>query len=186
MIAGRRDLMARINRNPLKRALRVDKMRLAALEAVLKLYADPDRLRSRLPTLAWLTRPRDEIEAVAKVALPALAAALAGRADVELVECRSQIGSGSLPVDLLPSVGLACRPVDAGRRRGRLVEQLAAAFRALPIPVIGRIQEGVLVFDLRTLDEPDLLIRQLSRLELPPVAKAASATKREQSLPVAS
>jgi L-seryl-tRNA(Ser) seleniumtransferase len=186
MIAGRRDLMARINRNPLKRALRVDKMRLAALEAVLKLYADPDRLRSRLPTLAWLTRPRDEIEAVAKVALPALAAALAGRADVELVECRSQIGSGSLPVDLLPSVGLACRPVDAGRRRGRLVEQLAAAFRALPIPVIGRIQEGVLVFDLRTLDDPDLLIRQLSRLELPPVAKAASATKREKSLPVAS
>jgi L-seryl-tRNA(Ser) seleniumtransferase len=95
LIAGRRDLIARINRNPLKRALRVDKMRLAALEAVLKLYADPERLCARLPTLAWLTRGREEIERTASQVLPALVRALGSRADVQLIQCRSQIGSGS-------------------------------------------------------------------------------------------
>jgi L-seryl-tRNA(Ser) seleniumtransferase len=186
MIAGRRDLIARINRNPLKRALRVDKMRLAALEAVLKLYADPDRLRSRLPTLAWLTRPQAEIEAVAQQVLPALTRALEGRAEVSLVECRSQIGSGSLPVDLLPSIGLACRPVEAGRKSGRLVEQLAAAFRKLPMPVIGRIQDGVLIFDLRTLNDAQRLIGLLSQLKLRPDAARPPATDSDQPMPVAS
>jgi L-seryl-tRNA(Ser) seleniumtransferase len=178
MIAGRRDLLARINRNPLKRALRVDKMRLAALEAVLKLYADPDRLRARLPTLAWLTRPRHEIEQMAAQVKPALQDALAGLAEVTQIECRSQIGSGSLPVDLLPSVGLACRPVDTGRRSGRRVEQLAAAFRRLPVPVIGRIQDGVLIFDLRTLNDPRRLIEQLGQLQ-------PSSPKRQNPLQVA-
>ncbi len=185
MIAGRRDLLARINRNPLKRALRVDKMRLAALEAVLKLYADPDRLRSHLPTLAWLTRPQAEIEVVAQQILPALTRALDGRADVSLIECRSQIGSGSLPVDLLPSAGLACRPIDVGRKSGRLVEQLAAAFRKLPMPVIGRIQDGVLIFDLRTLNDPQHLIELLPHLQLRPTPARPSAAISERTQPLA-
>jgi len=172
MIAGRRDLIARINRNPLKRALRVDKLRLAALEAVLKLYADPDRLTERLPTLRWLTRSREAIERVAHAVLPRLAAAVEPYAEATLIECRSQIGSGSLPVDLLPSVGIALRPGSSGRRSGRSVERLASAFRALPVPVIGRIQEGMLIFDLRTLDEAGPLLEQLDRLELPQSAAA--------------
>ncbi|RPI45499.1 MAG: L-seryl-tRNA(Sec) selenium transferase [Betaproteobacteria bacterium] len=183
MIAGRRDLIARINRNPLKRALRVDKLRLAALEAVLRLYTDPDRLRTRLPTLAWLTRPRDEIEQVARLVLGPLTSALRDHAEVRQVECRSQIGSGSLPVDLLPSVGVSMRPLDGGRRSGRHVERLDAAFRKLPIPVIGRIQEGALHFDLRTLNDPGVLIDQLAQLELGAVAtKAARAPLQPQSV----
>ena len=166
MIAGRTELIARINRNPLKRALRVDKMRLAALEAVLKLYADPDSLDSRLPTLAWLTRPKLQIAQMAGAVLPALQKALRDYAEVREVECRSQIGSGSLPVDLLPSVAVALRPLVAARRSGREVERLAAAFRKLPVPVIGRIQDGALLFDLRTLDDPSQLTSQLSHLEL--------------------
>jgi len=166
MIAGRRDLIARINRNPLKRALRVDKLRLAALEAVLKLYADPDRLVERLPTLRWLTRPREAIERIAHAVLPALTAALKDHAEATLIECRSQIGSGSLPVDLLPSVGVALTPRSGSRRSGRAVERLASAFRALPVPVIGRIQDGALIFDLRTLDAPEALLEQLAQLQL--------------------
>jgi L-seryl-tRNA(Ser) seleniumtransferase len=167
LIAGRRELIGRINRNPLKRALRMDKLRLAALEAVLKLYADPERLTETLPTLRWLTRSRAAIAATVERVLPALQAAVQGRAHAEAIECRSQIGSGSLPVDLLPSAGVALRPIAAGRRSGRHIEQWAAAFRRLPVPVIGRIQDGLLVFDLRMLDDPRELIEQLPQLRLP-------------------
>ncbi len=167
LIVGKQALIKQVNRNPLKRALRMDKLRLAALEAVLRLYADPDRLQESLPTLRWLVRPAAEIERVAQELLPALRSAAGNTANVELVPCNSQIGSGALPADLLPSFALALKPRDAGKRAGRAVEQLAAAFRALPVPVIGRIQENVLLFDLRTLDDPAALSSQLGELLLP-------------------
>ena len=187
MISGRKDLVARINRNPLKRALRLDKMRIAALEAVLKLYADPDRLRERLPTLRWLTRPLESIEQVARAVLPAMTQRLAGHAEARLTACRSQIGSGSLPVDLLPSVGIALQPTGGPRRSGKAVEQLAAAFRGLPVPVIGRIHEGTLLFDLRTLDVAAPLLEQLQHLRLGPNATdGAQGMQRKQPIPVSS
>ena len=111
LVVGRADLIARLARNPLKRALRLDKIRLAALEAVLRLYADPDRLAERLPALRLLARPHGDIEALGAALLPAVEQALEGIAEVSLVETRSQIGSGALPVSLLPSAALALRPV---------------------------------------------------------------------------
>jgi L-seryl-tRNA(Ser) seleniumtransferase len=182
LVAGSQALIARINRNPLKRALRMDKLRLAALEAVLKLYADPDRLQRTLPTLRWLTRPREQIEQVAAEVLPALAAALTGHAHVERIECRSQIGSGSLPIDLLPSVGMALRPIVASRRSGRVVEQWAACFRRLPVPIIGRIQDGMLIFDLRMLDDARELTDQLPYLEKFAAAPNASTAPAAESI----
>src|SRR5690606_36209592 len=153
--------------------------RLAALEAVLKLYADPDRLQQSLPTLRWLTRSHDEIARVANEVLPALTAAVADRAHVERIECRRQIGSGSLPVDLLPSIGMALRPATTQRRSGRLVERWAAAFRCLPVPVIGRIQDGMLVFDLRMLDDASALTEQLPQLKLPDANTPTATTGAE-------
>ena len=120
--------------------MRLDKIRLAALEAVLRLYADPDRLAVRLPALRLLTRPRDEIRALAERLLPSVARALDGAASVAPVETRSQIGSGALPVSLLPSAGLALAPVRAAAHGGGAVEALARRLRDLPIPVIGRIE----------------------------------------------
>ena len=116
LVVGRADLVARLARNPLKRALRLDKIRLAALEAVLRLYADPDRLAERLPALRLLTRPHGEIARSGQRLLPAVEHALEGIAEVGLVDTRSQIGSGALPVSLLPSAALALRPIEPVRR----------------------------------------------------------------------
>jgi L-seryl-tRNA(Ser) seleniumtransferase len=159
LIVGRADLVAALARNPLKRALRLDKIRLAALEAVLRLYADPDRLAVRLPALRLLTRPTAEIEALAARLLPAVAAALDGVATVETTDCKSQIGSGALPVSLLPSAGLALRPVNGV---GNAVEALAQRLRDLPIPVIGHIESGRLVLDLRCLEDEAAFLTNLS------------------------
>ena len=161
LVVGRADLIERLARNPLKRALRLDKIRLAALEAVLRLYADPDRLADRLPALRLLTRPHGEIAELCKRLLPAVEAALGRIAEVGLVDTRSQIGSGALPVSLLPSVGLGLRPIS---RAGAAVERLAEALRALPIPVIGRIEAGRVLLDLRCLEDEAAFVRQLGAL----------------------
>ena len=118
IVAGRADLVARLKRNPMMRALRPDKVTLAALESVLALYEDPDRLAETVPSLRLLGRPRDEIEAQARRVRPALEAALGDGWSLEVVLCRSQVGSGALPVDRLPSAGLRCAPA-AGAKRGR-------------------------------------------------------------------
>jgi L-seryl-tRNA(Ser) seleniumtransferase len=154
-IVGKRSLIAAINKNPMKRALRVDKIRLAAIEATLKLYRDPDRLAERLPTLHLLARQPDDIAAQAARLLPALADAVGANFTVAPCACSSQIGSGALPLDTLPSAGLAIR---SRTESGAALDRLAAAFRALPHPVIGRIAEGALVLDLRCLvDEPGFI-----------------------------
>ncbi|HEU0307285.1 MAG TPA: L-seryl-tRNA(Sec) selenium transferase [Lysobacter sp.] len=168
LVVGRAELIDRIRRNPMKRALRVDKMTLAALEAVLRLYADPERLAQRLPTLRFLQRPPAEIEAQARRVLPAVQAALRGKAGAEVTEVKSQIGSGSLPVDLIPSHGIAVSA--PGKRRSALAGEISAAFRALPVPVIGRISDGAFVMDLRCLEHEDEFVEQLKQLDLSKVA----------------
>jgi L-seryl-tRNA(Ser) seleniumtransferase len=157
---GRADLVRKLDRNPLKRALRMDKGRLAALEAVLRLYADPDRLAQRLPTLRLLTRSESELDAVAQRLLPHVTAALPG-CSVEVEASRTQVGSGSLPVDRLPSRCLAITSLGPRRKAGGALVRLAAAFRALPIPVIGRLEDGRLKLDLRCLEDEAAFVSQL-------------------------
>jgi L-seryl-tRNA(Ser) seleniumtransferase len=163
MIVGRKALLAEINRNPMKRALRVDKIRLAALEATLRLYLDPDRLAERLPTLRMLTRSAQAIGAVGQQLAPAVGQAVGGRFVVTLVPCRSQIGSGALPLELMESVALRIAPVSP-RAGGGAIEKLAQAWRSLPVPVIGRIEDGALLFDLRCLDDEAGFVAQLAGL----------------------
>jgi L-seryl-tRNA(Ser) seleniumtransferase len=162
LVVGRADLIAKLATNPLKRALRLDKIRLAALEAVLRLYADPDRLAARLPALRLLARPYAEIMVLANRVMPALTQALDGIATVALTETKSQIGSGALPVSLLPSAGLALLPLQAS---GNAVEALARRLRALPTPVIGRIEAGSVILDLRCLEDEAEFVGQLAALQ---------------------
>lgn len=159
VIAGRADLVDQVRRNPMKRALRVDKLTVAALAAVLRLYTDPDRLVARLPTLRLLARPRDELLALAERLRPAVQAALGAAHQVAVVDCDSQIGSGALPNRTVPSAGLALQPGSAA---------LAVALRRLPVPVIGRLHEGRLILDLCCLDDEQGFVAQLQQLAPPP------------------
>jgi L-seryl-tRNA(Ser) seleniumtransferase len=128
---------------------------------VLRLYTDPDRLADRLPALRLLVHPYAEIAALAKRLLPAMVKALDGIATVATVDTRSQIGSGALPVSLLASAGLALTPVNAS---GAAVEKLARRLRGLPAPLIGRIEGGRLILDLRCLEDEAEFVGQLSLL----------------------
>ncbi|WP_343622441.1 L-seryl-tRNA(Sec) selenium transferase [Roseateles puraquae] len=162
LIVGSKAAIGRIRKFPMKRALRLSKLPFAALEATLRLYQRPERLVQDLPTLRLLTRPQSQIATLAQQLLPEVAAAVAPRFSVAVVALQSQIGSGSLPVERLPSAGLALTPADG---RGRSLDALATTLRELPRPVIGRIHEGRLLLDLRCLEEPALLTSQLMTLK---------------------
>ncbi|MFK7977868.1 MAG: L-seryl-tRNA(Sec) selenium transferase [Halioglobus sp.] len=150
IIAGRADLIAQIKRNPLKRALRLDKMTLAGLAEVLKLYRNPQALVSRLPTLRMLTREVTDIEAQCTALLPQAVEVLGAQFCVTVEACHSQIGSGSLPVDTLPSAALRIAPAADDEMP---VRQLAEALRATPVPVVARMHKGALWLDFRCLGE---------------------------------
>jgi L-seryl-tRNA(Ser) seleniumtransferase len=160
LVVGRRELVGKLRRNPMKRALRLDKGRIAALEAVLRLYLDPERLRERLPALRLLTRPAAEIAALAERMRPALQAYAGDKAQVSVEQCASQVGSGSLPVDRLPSTALriSCSEVRPAA--------VARALRALPIPVIGRIHDDAVWLDLRCLEDEAAFTGQLEGRKL--------------------
>jgi L-seryl-tRNA(Ser) seleniumtransferase len=162
IIAGRADLVARLKKHPLRRALRPDKLTLAALEAVLALYRDPARLAERLPSLRQLARDEASIRLQAERLVPVLARAFGERYETVTAAMASQIGSGALPIDRLPSHGVAVRAL-----RGASLAKLESALRALPRPVLGRVADKTLWLDLRCLDERDeaSFVAQLSRFE---------------------
>lgn len=164
LIVGRRDLVARIKSNPMKRALRCDKMTIAALSAVLRIYAQPERLAESLPVLAALTRPRDAIREQAMRLQPVLAQTFGGMAEVSVVDCVSEIGSGALPTRTIDSAGLAIHPSRQDIGEGTALNQITACLRALPQPVIGRIKDGALILDLRCLADEEAFRSQIADL----------------------
>ena len=165
VIVGRRDLVERIKKNPLKRALRPDKMLLAALEATLTLYLDPDRLAERLPTLGLLSRPVQAIRAVAGEIRPALAQAVGPGYDVALIACDSMTGSGAQPIARIRSAGLEVRP--SSKRPGRALQALQQALLRLPTPIVGRVADDALILDCRTLLDAEAFRTAISALDFP-------------------
>tara|TARA_B100000900_G_scaffold101681_1_gene84231 strand:- start:1197 stop:2534 length:1338 start_codon:yes stop_codon:yes gene_type:complete len=163
IIAGRSDLIACVKQNPLKRALRLDKVTLAALEATLQLHRNPDELASKLPTLRLLTRVESTIREQANRLAPKVSSQLGNHYRVETASVSSQIGSGALPVEVLPSAAIS---ITAANGEDETLRSLASRFRQLPKPVIGRLHNGALLLDLRCLEaiHEDAFIEQLSEL----------------------
>jgi L-seryl-tRNA(Ser) seleniumtransferase len=152
IIVGRADLIVRIKKNPLKRALRVGKLTLAALEGVLGLYRAPELLAEKLTVLRLLTRSTSEIESQARRLLPTVQAAFGDGFEVTATPMTSQVGSGALPADRLPSFGLRA---DKSRVKRSSINRLEAMLRELPRPIIGRIADKALWLDMRCLEVSD-------------------------------
>ncbi len=162
IIVGCRELIDKLNANPMKRALRCDKMTIAALSSLLQLYNHPDQLTEKLPVLRMMIRSIDDIRQLVIPLVAMLTGRFAGKANVALVECNSEIGSGALPDRLIPSVGIAIRPLQTRVN----VDAIAKAFRSLPIPVIGRIHNGEFLLDCRCLEHSEEFSAQLSELKI--------------------
>jgi L-seryl-tRNA(Ser) seleniumtransferase len=152
ILVGRREVIARIKANPLKRALRPGKLTLGALAAVLKLYRrSPDLVRA-LPTLRWLTRPVAEMEVIGRSAVGLLREALGAEFEIELGDSTAEVGSGALPTATLPSKVIALRHPKDGP------DAIAARFRTAHPPIIGRVQADRFLLDLRGIFHPATLV----------------------------
>ncbi len=148
ILVGRRELVARLATNPLRRALRPDKLTLAALAATLRLYRQSPDLAGALPTLRCLARPVADVEAVGRAVAPVLAARLGSGYRVHLVRSECEVGSGAAPALALESRALAVE------HPGVSPERIAARFRAARPPVLGRIHDGRFLLDLRGIFDP--------------------------------
>ena len=160
LIVGTAKAIALIKQNPMKRALRVDKMTLAALIAVLKLYLTPETLVEHLPTLRDLARSEAEIKQFGDTLLPAVTAHLGQDFDAALVNAKSQIGSGALPIDLLPTWAIAIS-ARGTTHPNEAIMSLATRLRQIDTPILGRITGSRFLLDLRTLYSPERLLAGL-------------------------
>lgn len=158
IILGKKSWIEAIQQHPLKRALRADKMTLAALEATLRLYQHGEKVTTSLPTLNFLSRQQQEIRQLAQRLIEPIKRHYGGQFRVKDEACFSQIGSGSLPNERLASWAITFTPKD---NKSNQLLSLARQWRQLATPVIGRISAGRLWLDLRCLDDEAKLLQVL-------------------------
>lgn len=165
VILGRKDLVERMARHPLARTFRVDKLTLAALEATLRLYRDPEKARREIPTLRYLSRTREELRVMARRLKAHIAAVCGERILIDLVPENSEVGGGSLPGENLPTICVRLRATE-----GRFTEEeLAARLRRHEPPIFARVKDGAVLLDPRTLEKEDEreIVKALSILTQP-------------------
>ena len=149
IIVGKREYLQRINKNPLKRALRVDKLTIAALEATLKLYLQPEVLSKNLPTLKFLIRPVSEIVLVADEASRLLRQRLGKGYSVEIEDGESKIGSGSLPEEVIATkvISIVHKEIPP--------EKIFEMFLKNNPPILGRVRKEKFLLDMRMIEKAD-------------------------------
>ncbi len=146
IIVGRREIIERIKKNQLNRALRIDKLTLAALEATLRLYLDPDLARERVPTVAMMTRNLVSLRAQAARLAGLLRKHLSDSLELALRAGSSRVGGGAFPEADLPTSLVCLKPT------GMAVEALREALLSTDPPLVGRVEDDALCLDPRTLD----------------------------------
>ena len=152
LIVGAAASVNQLSKNPLHRALRCGKLTIAALEATLRLYRESAALTEDLPTLRVFTRPLVEMETMGQRLMPALEEALGPAFRLSLIDSTSQIGSGALPTEEIPTKAVAVEHDAIG------ADRIAERFRRARPPIIGRIKDGRFLLDLRTVfDSADLI-----------------------------
>jgi L-seryl-tRNA(Ser) seleniumtransferase len=152
LMVGKHNLIGRMNKNHLQRALRCGKLTLAALEATLRRYRQSPNITQEIPTLRSFTRPMNEIEALGEALVPRLAAALGAEFRIQLQDSTAQIGSGALPTEELPTAVISVEHPKLS------ASAIARRFRAGDPPIIGRIKDDRFLLDLRTIFDADDLI----------------------------
>jgi L-seryl-tRNA(Ser) seleniumtransferase len=154
IILGTNAILDAVKQNPLTRALRLDKLTLAALESTLRLYRDPEKARDAIPTLRMLTLPLSEIRSRAD----RLHEMLAGIGDLRLNltqhDASSRAGGGSLPLLDIPTVCVGMQVV------GMSTRAVESFLRHHTLPVIGRIEADIFLMDVRTVQEDELALIQ--------------------------
>ena len=152
LMVGRKVWIERMDKNPLKRALRCGKLTLCALEATLRLYQRSPHVTDEIPTLRAFTRPMSEIVKLGERLLVALKTQLGSEFHFSLEESTAQIGSGALPTEELPS------KVIVVQHSLMTAEKIAQMFRAAKPPILGRIKDDRFLLDLRTVFDIKALI----------------------------
>jgi L-seryl-tRNA(Ser) seleniumtransferase len=160
IVIGRRALVERMQKHPLARALRVDKITLAALAATLRLHRDPEKARQQIPLLALLATSVENLKNRAERLAPQMAAASTVQG-AEVIADHTFLGGGSVPTQEIPTICIAITP------RGRSVDDFHAALRTGQPSVFGRIQKDRLLLDLRSVlpSQDRLLVEAVERLD---------------------
>jgi L-seryl-tRNA(Ser) seleniumtransferase len=160
IIAGKRDVIARLKKHPLARALRLDKMTLAALEATLRLYLDPERALLEIPTLWMLTRTPEDVAACARELAVSIAGVTAGAFEIATAADVSRAGGGALPLADIPTTVVTLMP------RTMSANDLESRLRLACPAIIARIRDGRVVIDPRTLapHEEGLVVHRLAEI----------------------
>ncbi len=160
IIVGKREVLDKLRKHPMARALRIDKLTLAALEATLRLYLDPNKALAQIPTLQMLSQPASALRERCEALLPALHAMLADAADCAIIEATATVGGGALPLAELPGWVIALTP------KGLSLNEMTTRLRSCEPPVVGRIQDDRFLIDPRTLGTADegLLLEALQQV----------------------
>ena len=151
IIVGKKKYIEQMKKNPLTRAIRIDKFTAAALEQVLLEYLSEEQALKNIPVLRMITTPREKLKKKA-ADLQEILCSCEIAADFEIISCDSQIGGGALPLERIPSVAVAIIPHFIS------VDQLEKRMRALPVPVVPRIADDRVLLDMRTIEEESFLV----------------------------
>ncbi len=159
IIVGKREVIDKVRKHPMARALRIDKLTLAALEATLKLYLDPQQALSKIPTLRMLSLPKASLKQRCETLLTDMRKVLDNEADLDLLEANATVGGGALPLAELPGWVISLAPKHIS------LNEMTARLRRCDPPVIGRIQDDRFLIDPRTLhnDDEEFLLQALQQ-----------------------